>query len=89
MISRIYVAPKIKDSRKRLFLKSWNNLDLSAKVSGVSIIDSYLIDSEFSNSALLKMANALTNQILEKFSINKIPEEKKSLIPWKSDSCRA
>jgi len=77
MISRIYVAPKIKDSRERLFLKSWNNLDLSAKVSGVSIIDSYLIDSELSTSLLLKVANALTNQVLEKFSINKIPEEKK------------
>ena len=77
MISRIYVAPKIKDSRERLFLKSWNNLDLSAKVSGVSIIDSYLIDFELSTSLLLKVANALTNQVLEKFSINKIPEEKK------------
>ena len=77
MISRIYVAPKIKNSREKLFLKSWNNLDLSAKVSGVSIIDSYLIDSELSTSLLLKVANALTNQVLEKFSINKIPEEKK------------
>ncbi|MFA6273796.1 MAG: AIR synthase-related protein [Candidatus Paceibacterota bacterium] len=72
MILRIYVMSKTKDSRERLFLKSWTNLGLSGKLSNISIIDSYIIDSELSNEELLKSANALTNLILEKFSINNL-----------------
>jgi len=72
MISRIYVIPKIKDSRERLFLKSWNSLNISGKVKAVSIVDSYLIDSKLSNDQILQSAKMLTNPIIEKFSINEI-----------------
>lgn len=69
--------PKGKDSRTRLFLKLWNNLGLRNKVSDVSILDSYIINSEITQDELIKSANALTNPILEKFSINQLPKEKK------------
>lgn len=72
MISRVYVIPKIKDSRERLFLKSWNSLNISKKVKAVSIVDSYLIDSKLSNDQILQSAKMLTNPIIEKFSINEI-----------------
>ena len=72
MISRIYVIPKIKDSRERLFLKSWNSLNISGKVKTISIIDSYLVDSSLSNEQILQSAKMLTNPIIEKFSINEI-----------------
>jgi len=72
MVSRIYVIPKIKDSREKLFLQAWNSLHLSKKVKGVSIVDSYLIDSKLPNSQILKSAEILTNPILEEFSINEI-----------------
>ena len=75
MISRIYVIPKIKDSRERLFLKSWNSLDISGKVKFVKIVDSYLLDSSLSSDQILKSAEILTNPIIEKFSINKILNE--------------
>ena len=78
MISRLYIIPKGEDSRTRLFLKSWNNLGLKNKISDISIIDSYIIDSEFTYNQIVKLANALTNPILEKFLINQLPKEKKS-----------
>ena len=77
MISRLYVIPKGEDSREGLFLKSWNELGLHGKVSKVYVLDSYTIDSEFSDSEILKVAEAFTNPILEKFLINQLPEEKK------------
>ena len=36
--------------------------------------DSYLIDSKFSQKELIKLAEALTNPILEKYYINKSPK---------------
>ncbi len=72
MISRIYVTPKVKDSRERLFLNSWAHLGLSGKISSVSIADSYLLESDLSGEDIVKVANALTNPILEKFSINEL-----------------
>ena len=74
MISRIYVIPKGRDSRERLFLNSWAGLGISGKLNGVSVIDSYLIDSELSQDSILKVARSLTNPILEDFSINELPE---------------
>ncbi|MFA5095206.1 MAG: AIR synthase-related protein [Candidatus Paceibacterota bacterium] len=77
MISRIYVIPKIKDSRERLFLKSWNSLNIQGKVKNIAIFDSYLIDSNLSNDQILQSAKMLTNPIIEKFSINEILKEAK------------
>jgi phosphoribosylformylglycinamidine synthase II len=72
MISRIYITQKEKDVREKLYLKSWNDLGLKSKLSSVSIVDSYLINYSFPSKYLEKIANTLTNSILEKFSINKI-----------------
>ncbi len=72
MISRIYVVPKIKDSRERLFLNSWNSLNIRGKVKAITIVDSYLIDSELSTHKILESAKILANPILENFSINEI-----------------
>ena len=41
-----------------------------------SFINSYLITHNFSNEKILKIAKALTNPILEEFSINKFPKVK-------------
>ncbi len=73
MISRIYVIPKIKDSRERLFLKSWSSLGLSGKLSVAKVIDSYIIDYDFSKDQLAKISAILTNQNLEIGSVNEIP----------------
>lgn len=72
MISRIYVIPKIKDSRERLFLNSWNSLNISGTVKAVTIVDSYLVDGDLSSKQILESAKILTNPILENFSINEI-----------------
>jgi phosphoribosylformylglycinamidine synthase len=72
MISRIYVIPKIKDSREGLFLKSCSSLNISGTVNKVTIVDSYLIDGEFSIEQILGIAKILTNSILEDYSINEI-----------------
>jgi phosphoribosylformylglycinamidine synthase II len=74
MISRIYVMPKGKDVRGSLHVKSFNDLGLSDRISNVQIIDSYLIKSKLSNSQILKVAQTLTNPILEEFSINHMPK---------------
>lgn len=74
MISRIYVIPKIKDSREKLFLKSWNSLDISGNVRKILIADSYLIDSNLSKDQIIESAKILTNQNIEKFFINEILE---------------
>jgi len=76
MISRIFIIPKGKDSRSKLYLKSWTSLGLTGKLSNLAIIDSYLIDSNLSEDNILKSAQTLTNPILEKFYINNIPEIK-------------
>ena len=77
MISRLYIIPKVEDSRTRLSLKLWNNLGLKGKVSNVTILDSYIINSEFSQDDLVKSATSLTNPILENFLIDELPKDKK------------
>ncbi len=73
MISRIYVMPKGNDVRGNLHAKSMNALGISGKVSGVQIMDSYLIQSELPADQIEQIAHALTNPILETFSINEMP----------------
>lgn len=75
MIARIYVLPKDKDSRERLFLKSWSNLGLSGKLSKISVCDGYVLDSDFKEEQLKKAAEILTNPILEKSAVNQIPAD--------------
>ncbi len=76
MISRIYISSKITDGREKLYLKSWRELELPNKITNVSILDSYLIEHELGNTDLEKAAEALTNPILEKFSIDILTNNK-------------
>ncbi|MCE9549343.1 phosphoribosylformylglycinamidine synthase [Candidatus Nomurabacteria bacterium] len=72
MISRIYITGKVQDSREEIYLKSWRQSGFL--VSGVKIVDSYLLEHSLSTSELTTIAGALTNPTLENFSINKIPQ---------------
>jgi phosphoribosylformylglycinamidine synthase len=76
MISRIYIIPKGKDSREKLCLKSWAGMGLLGKLKSISIVDSYMIDSDLDKDSILKSAEMLTNPKLELFSINEMPETK-------------
>ncbi|HEU0085820.1 MAG TPA: AIR synthase-related protein [Candidatus Paceibacterota bacterium] len=76
MISRIYVVSKATDSREKLYLKSWKELGLKGKPSSVTILDSYIIDSQFSKEQLEQVGNLLTHRVLENFSINEIPAKR-------------
>lgn len=74
MISRIYVGLKGKDVRSSLYVKSFNALHLSGKVKRVEILDSYLIKHNLGNKKLEQVAEALSNPILERYSIGeKLP----------------
>src|SRR3989344_449773 len=75
MISRIYVMPKVEDSRQKLYQKSWQTLGLSRKISDLHILNSYTLTHQFSNKDLQEVAEALTNPVLEKFSINELPKD--------------
>jgi len=72
MISRIYVVPKVRDSRERLFLKSWALLGLSGKLSTMKVFDSYIIDSDLPYEDLCRVAGILTNPNLEDSFVNKL-----------------
>ncbi len=72
MISRIYVTPN-EDSAGTLYLKSWNKLGLSGKVTKAQTINGYIIDSDLSGEQLAKTAQSLTNPVLEKFSLDIFP----------------
>jgi phosphoribosylformylglycinamidine synthase II len=74
MISRIYVWPKGEDSRANMAVKSWNGLGLKGAVSKVSIKDSYLINADLAQAELEKSAKLLTNERLENYSLNSLPD---------------
>lgn len=74
MISRIYVLPKGEDVRGNLYVKSFNGLGISGKINEVQILESYLIKHKLNNSQISKVAEALTNPILEEFSIDQMPK---------------
>jgi phosphoribosylformylglycinamidine synthase len=74
MISRIYVLPSLADSRGEVYKKSWARLGLRGKVSHVSVIDSYILDHQLSKDDVVRVAETLSNPVLEKFSINTLPE---------------
>ena len=42
----------------------------------VNFINSYLISHKLGNDKILKIAEALTNPVLEEFSIDKFPEDR-------------
>ena len=71
------MIPKTKDSREGLFLKSWNSMGLSGKVTNIGVVDSYTIDSDLSIDDLYRVSSVLTNPILEKSSVNELPEDSK------------
>lgn len=69
--------PKGMDSRAEMLSKSWRSLGIGGKLKGITLIDSYIIDSQLSKKDLHKIGEALTNQAIEKFSVNIIPETDK------------
>ncbi|MDP2789258.1 MAG: AIR synthase-related protein [bacterium] len=77
MISRIYIAPK-KDTRGQLCLKSWMKLGLFGKIKNVELMDSYIVEGDFKKEDVEKSAQTLTNPILEKFSVDKLPITKQA-----------
>ncbi len=74
MINRVYVAPKISDSRGNVLCKSFNTLGLKSKVTNIEVIDSYLIDAKFTDIELDAIGSLLTNKNLESYSINTMPD---------------
>lgn len=74
MISRIYVYPKVEDTRAKLYKKSWENINASIKIKEIKILSSYLIEGNFSKKDLGNIGESLTNKNIEGFSINSIPE---------------
>jgi phosphoribosylformylglycinamidine synthase II len=73
MISRIYVIHKKGDIRGKIYQKSWTK-SLGVKgVSDVEILDSYLIEHNLEDSDVKRIGEALTNPILEKFTIDTLP----------------
>ncbi len=77
MISRIYVAQESGDSREKILLKSWRELGLSGKPSAVSILDSYILDSDLTKDELDKAGRALANSVVEEYFVNELPTKKK------------
>ncbi len=75
MISRVYVTPKVLDNRARLYLKSWAELGLSGKISGLKLADTYTLIHDLGELELNKIAQALTNPILERYSVDQLPEK--------------
>ncbi len=73
MISRVYIAPKEKDSREAIYKESFNKLDISGRVSRVAIVDSYTINANISVDALTRVAHTLTNPTIETSTINTLP----------------
>ncbi len=74
MISRICVGEKGEDSRERIYVKSWAGLCQKNKITGVRILNSYLLDSKLSKEKLERAALALTNPAIEEFFVNELPE---------------
>lgn len=66
--------PKGEDVRGSLYVKSFNGLGISGKVTDVQILESYLIKHKLNNGQISKVAQALTNPTLEEFSINQMPK---------------
>jgi phosphoribosylformylglycinamidine synthase len=66
--------PKVEDARRKIYIKSFRKLGL--RVSNVELVDSYLIVHQLKSGEIKEIANALTNPILEKFSIKGFPKLK-------------
>ncbi len=72
MTDRIYVHPKVKDNREKIYLKSLENLGLLGRVNSLKILDSYLVSHNLPKEELILVAHTLTNPILEEYKINDI-----------------
>ncbi len=72
MIDRIYISQKKTDNREKLYVKSFIDLGLSGKITGLQILDCYLLSHQVSLEKLNSIGNTLINPILEKFSINNL-----------------
>ncbi|MES2408957.1 MAG: phosphoribosylformylglycinamidine synthase, partial [Patescibacteria group bacterium] len=72
MASRIIVSQKVRDARAETKKGQFNSLNLKGKISDVLVFDSYTIDANIKSGLLSKIANALTNKILEEAIIGKL-----------------
>lgn len=75
MIDRIYILQNKIDNRENLYIKSFLNLDLSGKIKTLKIVDCYLLSHEIQKNNVIKISEVLTNPVLEKSSINYLPEK--------------
>ncbi|MCF7833928.1 MAG: phosphoribosylformylglycinamidine synthase [Candidatus Pacebacteria bacterium] len=75
MISRLYILPKIKDSREKIYMASWRALGIKGKVSSVQILDSYTIDSDLEDADLQKIGRLFSNPNIEEFFLNELPSK--------------
>lgn len=70
MASRIDVQYTIADTRSQLKLRQFTKLGLSGKLSGVTVVDSYVVDASLSQKELLAAAGSLANPLVEKAFVN-------------------
>ncbi|MDP3015112.1 MAG: phosphoribosylformylglycinamidine synthase subunit PurL [bacterium] len=71
MAQRIDIAYKIDDARGNAKKGNFEALGISGNIKDVRIVDSYTINESFSKQQLCKIAGALSNPLIEEFSINK------------------
>ena len=71
MVQKIDIAYKIDDTRGNVKKENFDALGISGNIKDVRIVDSYTIDESFSKQQLRKIAGALSNPLIEEFSINK------------------
>jgi len=75
MVDRIYISQKDKDNRTQSYLNFFADLGLSGKIKDLHILDCYLLSLPVSTEELGKIGVALSNPILEEFSINTFPRK--------------
>lgn len=78
MPSRINIAYKIADTRSETKKRQFKQIGLQGNIEDVNIVTSYVIDHSLSKVALQKIAEALSNPLLEESFINKIPFKKEN-----------
>ena len=76
MSNRITICPLIFDPRNAPFQKAFNKLEIKGKVEKVFVFDSYIFDANLSELEIKKVAKSLTNDKIENYSVNNIPNLK-------------
>ena len=78
MANRINVFARVDDARNRNYKKSFvAGLGGGIKVGGFQVLDSYIIDIDLNEDDLEKVGKSLTNERIENYLINKVPDFEK------------